>query len=101
METCGHLPIQPHMSLKKLGVFPDTLSFSFRCRTLVVADSLAPSVAGLLQPPDCGSKTGAGCIRERPFHRSPATAKVRQQNRRAVHPGGTWSFVDGKGRHRS
>ena len=100
VETCGLLPIQPHMSMKKLGVFPDTLSFSFCCRTLALWDGLV-RFASLPQPPGCGSKTGAGSIWERPFHRSPVTAKVRQQNRREVHPVGTWSFVDGKGRHRS
>ena len=34
---------QPHMSMKKLGAFPDALCFSFCCRTLAVGDSWAPS----------------------------------------------------------
>ena len=34
---------QPHMSMKKLGAFPDAPPFSFRCRTLAVGDSWAPS----------------------------------------------------------
>ena len=37
MEACGRYPLNHIWSMKKLGAFPDALSFSFCCRTLAVA----------------------------------------------------------------
>ena len=39
------LPTQSHMSMKKLGAFPDALSFSFRCRTLAFAEAFPPTLS--------------------------------------------------------
>ena len=57
---------------------PGCTAVLFCCRTLVFSETPAPFFR---YPPDCDSKRGAGGIRNHPFHRSPATADVRQQKR--------------------
>ena len=57
------LPTQPHMSMKKAGGISGYPQLLFCCRNLVGIERTVP---GSLRMPGCGSKTGAGCIRDYP-----------------------------------
>ena len=62
----GFCPFNHIWQLRKPESRPDALPFSFCCRTLAFAEVSGSAFASLPQPPDCGSKRGAGSIRERP-----------------------------------
>ena len=76
------------------GVVPDALLLLFCCRTSAVAGDRwkgwfrMPPAPLLLSQSGGYRKNGAGVSEN---------TKVRQQNRTAVHPGGTRSFVGVKG----
>ena len=81
----GSCLLYPPLTSTRARVAPGCPALLFSLLHPGSCGSVPASVASLPQPPDCGSKRGAGSIRERPFRQAPATADVRQQKRSREH----------------